>query len=67
LKRGHIDKEADMNEDFATKAWADNHAVMSEGIGRGISAFLKSLKGLHDKQFDAPWRHRLCQDECPSR
>jgi hypothetical protein len=54
-----------MNEDFATKAWADNHATLSKGIASGIRTILDSLKVLNDKQFDAPWRQRVGQKECP--
>jgi hypothetical protein len=67
LKWGQIDKEADMNEDFATKAWADNHATLSNGIHRAIQTVAHSLKVLNDKQFEAPWRQPNCENECPIR
>jgi hypothetical protein len=56
-----------MNEDFATKAWADNHAALSGGIANGIRTILDSLKVLNDKQFEAPWRQPVCQNDCPAR
>jgi hypothetical protein len=64
---GRIDKEADMNEDFSTKAWADNHATLSDGIARAIRATTDSLRVLNAKQFDAPWRQPAQKQDCPSR
>jgi hypothetical protein len=50
-----IDKEADMNEDLATRAWADNHAKLSDGVVQAAHAIMQSLRVLHEKQYNAPW------------
>ncbi len=56
-----------MNEDFSTKAWADNHVTLSDGIARAIRATTDSLRVLNAKQFDAPWRQPAQKQDCPSR
>lgn len=56
-----------MNEDFSSKAWADNHATLSDGIARAIRTALDSLKVLNAKQFDAPWRQPASKQDCTAR
>ncbi len=56
-----------MNEPFSTKAWADDHATLSNGIARAIRTTLDSLKVLNAKQFDAPWRRHAPTKDCPTR
>lgn len=56
-----------MNEDFSTKAWADHHATLSDGIARVIRTTMDSLRVLNAKQFDAPWRTCASKKDCPAR
>lgn len=45
-----------MNEDLATKEWADHHGQVSDGIAKAIRAIADTLRVLHEQQFSAPWR-----------
>ncbi len=56
-----------MNEPFSTKAWADSHGVLSDGIARAIRTMLDSFKVLNCKQFDAPWRRPGSKKDCATR
>lgn len=45
-----------MNEDLATKAWADHHDQLSGGMAKAIRAVMDTMNVLNEQQFGAPWR-----------
>lgn len=45
-----------MNEDFSSRAWADNHHKLSTGIADALHAIRLALQKLNDVQYSAPWR-----------
>ncbi|MES2288427.1 MAG: hypothetical protein V4530_01715 [Pseudomonadota bacterium] len=52
-----------MNEDFATREWAENHGQLSDGIAKAARAIMESLKVLHEQQYGAPWaKAKPCRD-----
>jgi hypothetical protein len=55
-----------MNEDFATKAWAENHEKLSSGIYRTFRTVMDAMAVLHAKQYDAPWRQVTPPRDCTS-
>ena len=44
-----------MNEDLATRAWAEHHAKLSDGVAQAAHAIMDSLRVLQEKQYNAPW------------
>ena len=56
-----------MNEDFATRAWSENHATLSTGIHKGIRGLMDALSVLHARQYEAPWRRPAAHSDCPTR
>jgi len=44
-----------MNEDFASRAWADNHHRFSQDIVASFKTLWRGFKRLTAAQFDAPW------------
>jgi hypothetical protein len=53
-----------MNEDFATKAWADKHAQFSRSVVSAARTITDAMKVLHAKQYDAPWRQPASRNDC---
>lgn len=45
-----------MNEDYATRGWAEHHGELSQGIANAARAIMESLKVMQEKRFAAPWR-----------
>lgn len=52
-----------MRDDFLSADWADNHAVMSNGIGRLFKMVAESFERLTAIQFDAPWQQNTCDNK----
>lgn len=52
-----------MNEDLATRAWAEHHGKLSQGIADAAHAIMASMKVLQEKQYDAPWRRSSACDK----
>ena len=53
-----------MNEDFATRTWADRHAQFSKGVTDAARTVMDALAVLNAKQFDAPWRQPAPPQDC---
>ncbi len=56
-----------MNEELATRAWADNHATLSTGISKAIGKLMDGLTVLNARQYHAPWRQPATCSDCPTR
>jgi hypothetical protein len=59
-----IDKEADMNEDFATRAWADQHKQFSKSVASAVHTIMDAMNVLQAKQYDAPWSRSAPRSDC---
>ena len=50
-----------MTDDFLSRAYADNHQHLSDGIAAAIGSALTAMRIGFDRlnayQFDAPWKH----------
>lgn len=52
-----------MNEDFASRAWADNHAKLTTSFGEVLATIGRAMRVLNEKQFEAPWKSGQ-RDDC---
>ena len=52
-----------MRDDFLSADWADNHATMSNGIGRLFELVAESFERLTAIQFEAPWQQHNCDNK----
>jgi hypothetical protein len=53
-----------MNEDFATRAWADNYGRFGRDIATAVRTIKDAMEVLHAKQFDAPWKQPSPRTDC---
>ena len=51
-----------MNEDFASREWAENHQRFSDDVVRAFKTLWHGFERLTAAQFEAPWQRK--QDEC---
>lgn len=51
-----------MNEDFASREWAENHQRFSADIGKALKTLWRGFERLNAAQFEAPWERK--QGEC---
>jgi hypothetical protein len=55
-----------MVEDFASRAWADNHHRLGDNVARIFRSLWHGFERLTAAQFDAPWERS--EGECkPAR
>jgi hypothetical protein len=57
-------KEAPMSHDFESREWAENHHLLSEGIGRFVATVMHAFKRLNAIEYDAPWNRKVEDCSC---
>jgi len=53
-----------MNEDFNSRAWADNHEVMSNGLANLFDRVRDGFVRLQARQFAVPWKTQSTRRPC---
>ena len=57
MKQASSTGETDMDRDYASAAWADNHRHLSTGIRRFFKSMAHVFRRLNAIEYDAPWRY----------
>jgi hypothetical protein len=56
----HPTKDIDMESDFESRQWAENHQHVSASIGRLLSSIMQAFCVLHNIEWSAPWTVAKC-------
>jgi hypothetical protein len=53
-----------MSHDFESREWAENHHLLSDGIGRFVASVMHAFRRLNAIEYDAPWNRKVEDCTC---